>query len=101
MLATTLGIWDPNVAQILSGRKKANKNNETVAELQESKCRVSTYFSRKMGLGGLGLCFYFGRWCCLCAEFYSLNEISMMASVVLRSGSLLPLHSECCICTHI
>lgn len=39
------------------------------------------------------------RWCCLCAEFYRLNGISIMESVVLRSGAftqvcLYPLQSQ-------
>ena len=33
-----------------------------------------------------GLCFHFGNWCCLCAEFYGLNGISITESVVLRPG---------------
>ena len=39
-----------------------------------------------MDFDGLGLCFSFGRWCCLHAEFYSLNGTSIIESVVLRSG---------------
>ena len=37
---------------------------------------------------GLGLCFDFGRWCCLCAEFYGLNGTSTMQLIVLRSVGL-------------
>ena len=29
-------------------------------------------------MDGVGLRFYFDRWCCLCAEFYSLNGIFLM-----------------------
>lgn len=32
---------------------------------------------------------YFGKWCGLPAEFYSLNAFSIIESVVLRSGALL------------
>lgn len=42
-----------------------------------------------MDFDGLGLCFCFDRWCCLCAQCYSLNGTSFMESVVLRSGGLL------------
>lgn len=42
-----------------------------------------------MDFDRLGLCFHFGRWCCLCAEFYGLEWYCIMASVVLRFGGLL------------
>lgn len=35
------------------------------------------------------------RWCCLCAEFYRLNGISIMESVVLRSRGLLRSGAPC------
>ena len=41
-----------------------------------------------MDFDGLGLCFSFGRWCCLQVEFYSQNGTSIMELVVLRSGGL-------------
>ena len=37
-----------------------------------------------MDFDGLGLCFHFGRWCCL--QVYSLDDSFIMESVVLRSG---------------
>ena len=36
-----------------------------------------------------GLCFCFGRWCCLYAKFYGFNSTSIMQSVGLRSGAQL------------
>ena len=41
-----------------------------------------------MHFDGLSLCFN-GKYCCLCAEFYSLNGTSIMESIVLRSEDLL------------
>lgn len=42
-----------------------------------------------MDFDGLSLCFHFGRWYHLCAEFNGLNGSSIMESVVPRSGHLL------------
>ena len=42
-----------------------------------------------MDFDGLGSGLNFDRWCCLCAEFYSLDGTSIMESVVLRSWALL------------
>lgn len=46
-----------------------------------------------MDFDDLGSCFSFGKWCYVCAEFYNLNSLSIMESVVpgvvSRSGSLL------------
>lgn len=42
-----------------------------------------------MDFDGSGLCFHFGRWYHLCAEFNGLNGTSIMESVVPRSGHLL------------
>jgi hypothetical protein len=39
-----------------------------------------------MDFDGLGIYFHFGKWYCLRAEFYDPNGISIMESVVLRSG---------------
>jgi hypothetical protein len=35
-----------------------------------------------MDFDELVLCFSFGKWCYICAEFYSLNRTSTMESVV-------------------
>lgn len=40
-----------------------------------------------MNFNGLGLCFSFSSWCCLCAGFYSLKGTSTVESVTLRSGA--------------
>ena len=48
-----------------------------------------------MDFDELGLCFSFGRWCCLHAEFYSLNGTSTMESVVLRSRGSVTLPVMC------
>ena len=44
-----------------------------------------------MDLDGLGLGFVFGRWYCICAEFYLPKGTSNMESVGQRSGGFLPL----------
>jgi hypothetical protein len=44
-----------------------------------------------MDFDGLGLCFYFGRWCCVKAEFYGLSGTSTVVSIVTRSRGLLQL----------
>lgn len=51
-------------------------------------------FPRTVDFDGLGLCFHFGWWCCLCAdlvvsELYDLKGTSIIESGVLRSGALL------------
>lgn len=51
----------------------------------ESKVSACRDFPGTMEFAGLGLCFGLGRWCCLCAEFYSLNGTSIVELVVLRS----------------
>ena len=57
----------------------------------EAKTKVSALrnFPRTVDLDGLCLCFHFGRWCCLHAEFHSPNGASIVESVLLRSGKLL------------
>lgn len=51
-------------------------------ELQKPKVKVITLRNvpRTMEFDGLGLCFYFGRCCCLCAGLQGLNGTSIMAS---------------------
>ena len=58
---------------------------------QKGKARTFRDFPITMDFDGLGLCFSFGRWCYLCAEFCSLNGTSIVESVVLRPGVLLHL----------
>lgn len=62
-------------------------------EVQKLKSRVSAFRDCPftMHLDGLGLCFSFGRQCCLCAELYSLKVASIMESAVLRSGAVFQL----------
>jgi hypothetical protein len=52
----------------------------TVSQKQNDrsqKARVIHFeIPRTMDFDGLGRCFCFGRWCCLFAEFYGLNDIS-------------------------
>lgn len=46
-------------------------------------------FARAVDFDGLDLCFGFGGWSCLRADFYGLNAPCIMESLVLRSGTLL------------
>lgn len=82
-------------------------------EVQKPKIKASTFRDFPwtvdlMGSAGRvylsvdcnGLCFLFGRWYCLCDNFYGLNCTSVMESVVLmsedllRSGALLQQETE-------
>ena len=40
-----------------------------------------------MDFDGLGLCYSFVGWFCLCVKFYSLIGTSIMESVVLKTGA--------------
>lgn len=59
-------------------------------EPQKPKSKVSPFRDiLNIRYFGLGLCFHFGRWYCLHAEFYGINGTLIIDSVVLKSGGLL------------
>lgn len=61
-------------------QEQLGRGRTTEGERQGGTCgRFSQNFD------GLGLCFLFGRWRCLSAEFFSPNNTSIMESAVLRS----------------
>ena len=66
------------------------KINCSEVELQNPKSNVSSFREcpRTMDFDGPGLCFHFGRWCCLYADFYELNGASTLEPIMLRSGGL-------------
>ena len=82
--------------ELFSGWAFKNKNYvqwiRTVSLKQNYRIpqnKISTFpdFPRTMGFDGLGPWFCFSRWCCLHVEFYGLNGIFIMESVVIRSGA--------------
>lgn len=101
-MVTILGVHDsiivPNLSQgqLLSTKTILQVDTlqltKTVSQKQSyrsQKSKLSTFrdFSRTMGLGGLDLCFSFVWWGYLRVRFKGLNDISIMESVVLRSGA--------------
>lgn len=59
-------------------------------ELKKPKSKVSPFRDvLNIRYFELGLCFHFGRWYCLHAEFYGINGTSVIDSVVPKSGGLL------------
>lgn len=59
-------------------------------ESQKPKRKVSPFRDiLNIRYFALGLCFHFGRWYCLHAEFYGMNGTPILDSVVLKSGGLL------------
>lgn len=63
-------------------------------EPQKPKSKVSPFRDiLNIRYFGLGLCFHFGMWYCLHAEFFfGINGTSIIDSVMLKSGG--PLRSE-------
>lgn len=91
-----MGIWDSGPVLILSREELLSTNyilrwhtsvskhsHPETAELQKSKNKVSTFsdLPRTMDLDGLGLCFCFGRCCCLLAGFQVLDGTSFYHGV--------------------
>ena len=101
---TTLCAWDLSVALHFSQAELLNTKpctrltyfnyHEHFARSRTRKVKKArlahyTVFSRTMNFDELSLCFYFGRWYCVHAEFYVLNGTSIIESVVIRSQDLL------------